>query len=128
MTGPAPGPHLGRVSALDTDFVAQLLEDLEPEDFGLVVDVFGRDLRQLSAALAAAAEAGDRTGFARRAHKLAGAAAAVGARPLAGRARRLSEPRGDEDLRVALGEIRVLGQEAEAALAALLPPRRPAPR
>jgi HPt (histidine-containing phosphotransfer) domain-containing protein len=114
------------VSALDPDFVDQLVEDLEPEELDLIVRTFGRDLERMLAALAAAATAGDRAGFGRMAHTLAGAAGAVGARPLQRTARHLVEPDPAEDLSLVLGLLRAQGREAMSALQALArAPRRP---
>lgn len=107
------------VSALDPDFVAQLVEDLEPEELRLIVQTFGRDLERLMAALEQAAKAGDHVGFGRRAHTLAGAAGAVGARPLQSMARRLSEPDTSEDLPLALRVLQAQAREALGALGAL---------
>ena len=61
---------------------AQLAEDLSPDDVRSVLEVFVTDVRRLVASLDAAAVAGDVAGFKRIAHGLAGAAGAVGAKPL----------------------------------------------
>lgn len=115
------------VSALDQDFVAQLVEDLAPEELRLIVRTFGRDLERLMASLEQAAAAGDHAGFGRRAHTLAGAAGAVGARPLQRMARRLSEADTGEDLPLALRVLRAQAREALGALEALAAASPPAP-
>jgi HPt (histidine-containing phosphotransfer) domain-containing protein len=107
------------VSALDPAFVAQLLEDLTEPELRLVAESFGRDLDSLTAAMETAARAGDRDGFARHAHRLAGAAGAVGAAALDQRLRALCAAPPGTELRAAVAEIRRLGQAAGAALAGL---------
>jgi hypothetical protein len=67
--------------SLSAEF-AQLAEDLSPEDVRRVLGVFEDDVRRLVGNLDAAAVAGDVDAFRRVAHGLAGAAGAVGAKPL----------------------------------------------
>lgn len=123
MVDPGPrSPSSGAiVSALDPEFVALLVEDLEPEELRLVLQTFGRDLERLMAALAEAAAVADHAGFGRAAHTLAGAAGAVGAHPLQRMARRLSEGDTSEDLPLALRLLRVQAREALGALEDLAP-------
>ena len=91
-------------------FAAQLAEDLSEEDLRLVLSVFRTDVQRLTAALAAAATAGDGIAFRRAAHGLAGAAGAVGAAGLEAACR--AAMAGTGPLAEVLGEIRRLSEAA----------------
>ncbi len=65
--------------ALDPVVIAQLREDLAVEDFVQVLGLMEKDARDMLAALAAAAAAGDAERWERAAHRLAGGASGVGA-------------------------------------------------
>lgn len=66
----------------EPDFAVQLREDLPSEDARHVLSLFAGDLQRLSAAVMAAAQAGQGPALRRAAHALAGAAGAVGAASL----------------------------------------------
>lgn len=111
----------GDVTQLDQDYLRTLLQDLEPDDFALIRATFSEDLDRIGQALAAAAAAGDPAAFARHAHRLAGAAGAVGASELQRLARHWSTAAAEADLQAALHPVAVASREARLALAALAP-------
>jgi len=68
------------LQTINLEFIAQLEADLEPEDLRRLFTVFFvSDVERLTAAMRAAAQAGDGGAWRRAAHALAGAAGAVGA-------------------------------------------------
>lgn len=98
----------------DRGFAAQLAEDLGPEDVQVVLRVFEADVVRLSAALAAAADAG---AFRRAAHGLAGAAGAVGAAALEAACRAAMAGAEEATLARMQAEIAVAAEGALADLA-----------
>ena len=107
------------VSALDPNIAEQLAQDLPPADFRRIIETFEDDLGRLARQLEAAAMAGDRDGYQRAAHSLAGAAAAVGAVPLEQAARAAMDPRSPHPPAVVVPVIRDRAIAAVRALAAL---------
>ena len=105
------------MTVLDPDVAAQLAEDLPPDVFALIVATFETDCARILAELSAAAE--DSDAFARAAHTLAGAAAAVGARVLAELARRGMGATDGEDRAILLPLLRVQSRAAVGELKAL---------
>lgn len=102
------------MTVLDPDVAGQLAEDLPPEILAQIVATFEADCARMLAELSGATA--DATAFARLAHTLTGAAAAVGARALAELARRGMGTTDDEDRAILLSLLRV---QARAAIGAL---------
>jgi HPt (histidine-containing phosphotransfer) domain-containing protein len=67
------------MSAIDLDVLRQLEADLPVADLRTVLETFDNDMQRLGAALTASGRAGDTAGWRRAAHRIAGAAATVGA-------------------------------------------------
>lgn len=105
-----------QVNALDPSIADQLAQDLPPADFRRITETFEDDLGRLAVQLEEAAMAGNRDGYHRAAHSLAGAAAAVGAVLLEQAARVAMDPRSPHPPATVVPVIR---ERASAALRAL---------
>lgn len=103
--------------ALDPAVVAQLQQDLAPEDLWMVCRMMEEDAEAMLAALTDAAAAGDAEAWKHAAHRLAGGAGGLGATRLE------AEARGAMAEGVAQAAIRLPGL-AEAVAAAVLALRR----
>lgn len=102
---------------LDDAHWAQLAADLPTEDLRHVCGLLVRDARAMLAAMRDAESAGDTVAWQRAAHRLAGGAGGVAARPLEQAARRaMEQPPGA----AALAEITALTEGTIAALQARL--------
>jgi hypothetical protein len=101
-----------------------LAQDLPPADFRRIIETFEDDLARLAAQLEAAGTAGDREGYRRAAHSLAGAAAAVGAVLLERTARQAMDPRGGMPPEELIPLLRGHAAAALAALGGLLAPEQ----
>lgn len=100
---------------LDPAVVAQLREDLSPEDLREVAQLVARDAAAMLEAMEEAAAAADAEGWQRAAHRLAGGVGGVGAASVEAAARRAMI----DGLRAAPEQLAVLRRQLAMLLAAL---------
>jgi HPt (histidine-containing phosphotransfer) domain-containing protein len=94
-----------------------LLQDLPREDVTYILDVFRADIRRLMDVLRQGAASGDTGAFARAAHSLTGAAAAVGAEALERSARiAMREAEARPGRRILHAALRGVAHDAEDTL------------
>jgi HPt (histidine-containing phosphotransfer) domain-containing protein len=98
---------------LDPEAWRQLASDLPPEDLRHVCQLLVRDAQAMLAAMTRAESAGDEAAWQRAAHRLAGGASGLAARPLEVAARELME---QPPSREALARIAALVAGTIAAL------------
>lgn len=106
-------------AAIDRAQLAQLAEDVLPEDLLRIVGAFMSDADRLCPVLRDCAAAGDVARFARTAHAIAGAAGAVAATALERLAREAMQAPGP-DLRATASAIEAAAAEAAAELDRLI--------
>jgi HPt (histidine-containing phosphotransfer) domain-containing protein len=114
---------------LDRSVAGQLAADLGLEDLRAIVEIFAGDVEMLTAALDQAAASGNLDGFHRTAHRMAGAAGAVGAAALEAAARAAMTCTGSQALPPQATHIAGLGRASVADLRVFLHEleNRPAP-
>jgi len=119
LTGAAADATHAAVSALDPSIAEQLAQDLPPADFRRIVETFEDDLGRLAAELEHAGTAGNADAYRRAAHRLAGAASAVGAVLLERTARVAMDPRAGMPPSELVPMVRIQAMAALQELAAL---------
>ncbi|MBD3787396.1 MAG: response regulator, partial [Sphingomonadales bacterium] len=130
LAGPAPPPAPQGTPLIDEEVLTDLIDALGPAGFAETRALFLADGEKQIAEMTRAAEAGDFEAHGRAAHRLAGAAALMGA----ARLRRLlgtleNEARAQAGARIAelLPDLAPLWRESSAALCAITPAETAAP-